>query len=171
MLVLTGCLLLGARSWYRAEYGKYLTSQPISWTIAEREELPLPSYAREYGVQRIDVGYDAERLPVAYILETVTAGYHDEIAVESVIRADGELLAEITVLRQNESRYYGARIAEPSFKERFSGRYLPIRLSTDTQKGTHIDALSGATVSSAAVVDAVNAAYDCLRKMLTEVKS
>ncbi len=72
----------------------------------------------------------------------VTATLNEESAIES-----------ITVDTSTQTPEYGGRISEDeAFLAQFAGKSLPLTLGTD------VDALSGATVTSAAVVDALNKA-------------
>ena len=57
-----------------------------------------------------------------------------------------------------ETEGLGAKAKEPAFTEQFAGQTAPVTL------GQEIDALSGATVTSQAVVDAVNLAFSRLQK-------
>ena len=61
----------------------------------------------------------------------------------------------VTIISQLESPGLGARIAESSFTDQFAGaNFADVALS---QKGGEIDAITGATISSRAVVDAIRA--------------
>ena len=73
---------------------------------------------------------------------SVTAKLDDEAKIESL---------EIDASTQTPE-YGGRTQTEPEFAERFIGKTLPLEIGDD------IDALSGATVTSAAVVDALNSA-------------
>ncbi|NLG24948.1 MAG: FMN-binding protein [Clostridiales bacterium] len=58
----------------------------------------------------------------------------------------------------NETPGLGARAQEPEFGAQFVGKTYPVAL------GEGIDAISGATITSTAVVDAVNQALLILQK-------
>lgn len=72
------------------------------------------------------------------------------------------LLADVSVIAQGETPGLGSRIADPEFERPFAG--LPaatgIRLATGTARADQgeVPAITGATISCAAVVQAVNAA-------------
>jgi len=87
----------------------------------------------------------------------------------SVIGYGGPVLARVTLdeggaiealdiggARFQETEGVGSRVRESAFTEAFIGKKAPFQLGED------IDALSGATVSSQAAVDAVNAAFEFL---------
>lgn len=77
------------------------------------------------------------------------------------IAADGATLTGLAFLEQNETPGLGARIVEPWFTGQVRGRRGPLRLlpeGTRDAAPTAIDAITGATITSAAVRDMLNAA-------------
>lgn len=106
---------------------------------------PLPSdggflYRAVSGGQT--VGYAAQQTVQGYggPIEVITAVSTD--AVVQGIHVGGDAFAETEGL--------GAKTREPDFTEQFRSKALPVTLGKD------IDAVAGATLSSQAVVDAVN---------------
>ena len=80
-------------------------------------------------------------------------GYGGPVLVRLTMSEDGVIeYADIGGARFQETEGVGSRIREKAFMEQFVGKTPPISL------GDGIDAASGATVSSQAAVDAVNAA-------------
>ena len=66
---------------------------------------------------------------------------------------DDARIAEVTIDASTQTPEYGGRTqTEPDFAQQFIGKALPLALGED------VDALSGATVTSAAVVEALNGA-------------
>ena len=173
MIGMTAALLYGSMQWHRATYERYLTVHEISWQTVEREAVALPTFARQYGIRALYRGLDADGKAVSYIAESVTEGFHkgSEIVIESEFSSAGDLLARMTVLAQNEDKYYGDRIMLPSFSQRFAGRAMPLLLPAESGKGSRIDAISGATGSSVAVIRSVNKAYEFLQQWLTDVNA
>ena len=83
---------------------------------------------------------------------TATArGFQSDVTVTYSLDADGAI-ATLTIDSSGETDGYGTRCGEGEFAERFIGKTAPFTL------GDNVDALSGATVTSTAVVDALNAA-------------
>ncbi len=82
-------------------------------------------------------------------------GFGGPVAVTAAFDADGRI-ASVSIGDDsfNETPGFGARALEDeAFKTQFIGKAMPLALAD-------IDALSGATVTSTAVVDALNAAYE-----------
>ena len=86
-------------------------------------------------------------------LEGKAVGFGDgEITVRMTL--DGEAkIQTLTVDASTQTPGIGQNCAKADFTDRFIGKAAPLTLGTD------VDALSGATVTSTAVVEAVNSAY------------
>ena len=81
-------------------------------------------------------------------------GFGGPVAVTAAFDADGTITSiSIGDGSFNETTGLGARALEDSFQAQFIGKAMPLTLSD-------IDAIAGATVTSTAVVDAMNAAYE-----------
>ena len=93
-----------------------------------------------------------DRVPGATLAGSAK-GFGDQM-VYVTATLDGEArIAELTVDASTQTPEYGGRAqTEPGFAAQFIGKALPLTLGDD------VDALSGATVTSAAVVEALNAA-------------
>ncbi len=112
---------------------------------------------------------DGQKRVLGYAFKAVRRGYSSDIVTMVGIRPDGRIV-RIKILSQNETPGLGARIAEviqeetlwdvvlrkvkvlsrprPWFQERFDGRDAATLEET-------VDAITGATISSAAVIDSV----------------
>jgi len=89
---------------------------------------------------------------IGYAFLATGAGYHGEISI-LVGLEDAETVKGVVILSQTETPGVGSRITEPDFLNQFIGVSIDdIALSQD---GGLIDGLTGATISSRAVVDAV----------------
>ena len=91
--------------------------------------------------------------PAEGVSSASAQGFGGPVAVEAAFDADGR----ITYISIGDDQFaetpgLGARALEPEFQAQFIGKQMPIAL-------TDIDALTGATVTSTAVVDALNEAY------------
>ena len=78
-------------------------------------------------------------------------GYDSNLTITALLDADN-VIWDVTVLVEGDKR--DQQVGEDSFLVQFIGRQLP--LSTDKQDEEHIILLSGARVTSQAVVDALN---------------
>lgn len=84
-------------------------------------------------------------------------GYGGPVLVRLTLNEQGAISAlDIGGARFSETEGVGSRIREESFAQSFIGKTPPVKLNGE------IDAISGATRSSQAAVDAVNAAADFL---------
>lgn len=106
-----------------------------------------------------------------------SAAQTERTANASVIGYAGPVLVRLTLDEQDriealeigwarflETEGVGSRVREAEFTQRLIGQTPPLTL------GEEIDALSGATRSSQAAVDAVNAAYAFLKESPTDTK-
>jgi len=106
--------------------------------------------------------FRARRRPDLVLCEQEGNGMWGKIRV--LVAFDGRtgLLADVSVIAQSETPGLGTRIAEPEFERSFAD--LPatsgIRLATGTARPDmgEVAAITGATISCAAVVQTVNAA-------------
>ncbi len=100
----------------------------------------------------------AEKKPVEQmtlvgdIHEGSARGFASDVKVQLTLDAAGAITG-LTIESSGETAGFGTRCMEdPAFAEQFIGKTAPFAI------GENIDALAGATVTSTAVVDAVNAA-------------
>jgi electron transport complex protein RnfG len=89
---------------------------------------------------------------VGYAFLAVGKGYGGEISILVGLK-DENTIKGITIISQTETPGLGSRIAESSFTDRFAG--LNIADVALRQEGGQIDAITGSTISSRAVIDAV----------------
>ena len=89
---------------------------------------------------------------VGYAFLAVGKGYGGDIDILIGLE-DEATIKGVTIISQSETPGLGSRIAESSFADRFVG--LDIGDVALKQDGGQIDAITGATISSGAVVDAV----------------
>ncbi len=80
-------------------------------------------------------------------------GFGDAMVYVKAKLDDGARIAEIQIDASTQTPEYGGRVSEePLFLKQFVGKSLPLQMNVE------IDALSGATITSTAVVDALNGA-------------
>ncbi len=106
-------------------------------------------------------GFDADGNSVGYVLEIPWNGYASEIVVTVGIDADNKITG-ISVGGENfkETAGLGALAKEPAFTEQFAQKSIPVKcVRSNEPKGENtVDAINGATITSAAVTAGVNAA-------------
>lgn len=114
-------------------------------------------------IRRVFADYDSAGEFVGYTVQAVARGLYSNVAVNVSVTPEKNVLRRIAIASHGETEYIGDKIEKPSFTEQFSGRRLPVKFTGEDGRAAQIDWISGATYSSRAVVDAVNAAYDFLK--------
>ena len=115
------------------------------------EEMTIPAGAEVSSLYAAKNGSEV----VGYCVTAVGKGYNGDVAVTLGVGADG-LVTGCAVGDTSfaETAGFGARAKEPAFQEQFVG--------IDAVNGGSFEALSGATVTSKAVLDATNKALRCV---------
>lgn len=105
---------------------------------------------------------------IGYVMTASSqSGYGGEIKVAVGISNDKKITG-VTILSHSETAGLGAKCDTDEFKSQFSGKsaskltYVKDGATTDTE----IDAISGATITTNAVTEAVNAALDFYNSVL-----
>ena len=98
-----------------------------------------------------------------YALEVIPSGYDGAITMMVGVDLEGKVLG-ISVISHTETAGLGAvaaanTAAGEAFRQQFIGQSGQVKVSKD---GGLIDAITGATVTSRAICDGVNAALDCV---------
>lgn len=114
-------------------------------------------------VNQVIVGLDASGNTAGYVISATSMdGYDGEITMSVGFDTEGTVLG-IAFTKINETAGMGMLCAEPEFKEQFAGvrtdRFV-LNKSASSAADNEIDSVSGASTSSGAVVNAVNAAID-----------
>ena len=95
---------------------------------------------------------------VGYTIKTTPSGYGGAVEILTGITKDG-VISGITILSQNETPGLGAKSTEPAFQDQFKDKDATKELSVvkgGSAEGNQIQAITGATITSTAVVDGVN---------------
>jgi hypothetical protein len=103
----------------------------------------------------------AAQSSVTFDVYRATTPLEDTTPDDGITNAD--MLTGIDFIELNETPGMGMRAAEPAFKDQFSGRMVSgftLNKSGGSNAPDQIDAISGATVTSSAVTNAVNAGLD-----------
>ncbi len=161
MLAISVAVVFGSEAIYGSANKKYTEPVEVDFTVASTQEIDITGTdASDYNITAVEEAYDAAGTLVGYVVKGTTTGYNAEEPIEmaTTVSADGTLVLGIEILKQKETEYLGERIATDEFQSQFTGRYLPVVITGDTAKGSPIDAVSKATISSKAVVDGVNQA-------------
>lgn len=101
---------------------------------------------------------------IGYAVKTFSKkAFSGQIGLMAGFEPDGTII-NIKVLEQKETPGLGTKMADPAFKDQFNGKNpLAFRLKVK-KDGGQVDAITAATISSRAFCDAVQRAYDTLKK-------
>ena len=104
----------------------------------------------------------ADRVPGATLAGSAEGWSGGRVSVTAVLD-DEARIAELTIDASTQTEEFGGRTqTEPAFAAQFIGKALPLTLRTAESQGeageNEVDALTGATVTSTAVVEALNGA-------------
>lgn len=99
-----------------------------------------------------------------YIFTTAQNGYGGPVSVMTGIDPQGKILAVEILDVSGETVGLGQNAAKPAFTEQFSGKSGALQVSKSAA-GDEIQALTGATITSAAVTDAVNTALQLFEQV------
>ncbi len=102
-------------------------------------------------------GYDDSENLVGYVFTTSAKGYGGDISTMVGVKADGTV-SGIDFLAISETAGLGMNADTDKFKSQFIGKSGVIGVNKYTSNDTEIQALTGATITSKAVANAVNLA-------------
>ncbi len=116
------------------------------------------------------VALDEAGDPVGIVLETLSKGYGGDVKVMTAVSPDLEVVG-LVVLSNNETPGLGTKITAQWFEDQFISNVSGVRftLKQGESDKTMIDGLTGATLSSRAVVNAVNMALDFAEEIMGDI--
>ena len=120
------------------------------------------SFGRAY-INEAYQGLDAAGNVVGYVIRTTSSdGFDGDVSMAVGLNADG-VVNGIDFTTLNETPGMGMRVADPEFKDQFAGKAVSkftLNKAGGSTQDDQIDTVSGASTTSGAVVNAVNAALD-----------
>lgn len=108
------------------------------------------------------IGYDKIGNEIGYVFTAGAKGYGGTVSVMVGMNNEGEITG-VEILSHSETPGLGANSTKPEFKERFIGKSGELTVDKTSNSGQNIQAITAATITSKAVVSAVNsitAAYE-----------
>jgi electron transport complex protein RnfG len=102
---------------------------------------------------------------VGYVMSiTSPSGYGGDIKIAIGISSKTDTVTGFTVLSNSETAGLGSRCTDDEFKSQFKGKSVLQNIkyvkNSSATGDDEIDAISGATITTSAVTDAVNTAID-----------
>lgn len=113
--------------------------------------------AKAKGEASIAPALDEAGNTIGYVVVNIAKGYGGDVSVMTGINADGKVTG-INILSHSETAGLGAKATGKDFRSQFEGLISGITVSKDKAGDNSIDAITGATITSRAVVNAVNEA-------------
>lgn len=102
---------------------------------------------------------DKDGATIGYVVVTVQKGYGGDISVMTGVDLDGKVTG-VNILSMSETAGLGANASKESFLGQFVDKISGMVVTKNTPAENEIKALTGATITTKAVTDAVNAAIE-----------
>lgn len=142
-----------------------IAQQNAEAAAASRLEV-LPDAAgfeeKQTGGSTYYIGKDESGQEVGYVFTTTAAGYGGDVEVMTGIGSDG-VVTGVTILSHNETPGLGAKADDPSFTGRYQ-KAVPdggfVLKKGTASADNEVAAITGATITSTAVTNAVNEAVE-----------
>lgn len=99
-----------------------------------------------------------------YCVKSSSKGYGGDVVMLVGFDKDLKVLG-IKILQSSETAGLGSKAASPEFSEALKGKIAPLTVNRNGTGGEReVDAISGATITTNAVTEAINTAFDRLSK-------
>lgn len=99
-----------------------------------------------------------------YCVKSSSKGYGGDIVMLVGFDKDLKLLG-IKILQSSETAGLGSKAASPEFSDKLAGKIAPLAVNRNGTGGEReVDAISGATITTNAVAEAINTAHEKLSK-------
>ncbi len=145
-----------AEAEYKAKMDAYRAVMPDAADFAELEPATT-SLPAGVTVDEVMAAVSGDNATVGYVVKATSSnGYGGNVTIAVGILPDGKILG-ISVISQSETAGLGAKCAEEGFTSQFAGLFGTVEYTKTGEEGK-VDALSGATITTNAVTEAVNAA-------------
>ena len=160
-----------------------LTKGPIAQLAQEKEmaarQEVLPQAVAFEAIEGMDsefinyAAFDAYGKKIGYVITTAASGYGGKVQIMTGITTDGSV-SGVSVLSQSETVGLGANCEKESFRDQFVGKipqngYVVYKNGSASVDGG-IQAMTSATITTSAVVSAVNSAVNIYKTIAKEGK-
>ncbi|MDD4980617.1 MAG: RnfABCDGE type electron transport complex subunit G [Candidatus Omnitrophica bacterium] len=105
--------------------------------------------------------YDEQEKIIGTVFKASAKGYSSQIETMAGVTSDGKI-TNIKILNQNETPGLGSRVAQPAFTSQFSNK--------DIRGLSEVQAITGATISSKAVMDSVREKLKDIQELTKNAK-
>lgn len=153
-----------------------ITAEKIALNAVETENasrvLVLPDGASYSEVVSMEngitycTGYDKIGNEIGYVFTAGAKGYGGTVSVMVGMNNDGEITG-LEILSHSETPGLGANATKPDFKDRFIGKSGTLVVDKTANDGQNVQAITAATITSKAVVSAVNSITEAFEQVKT----
>jgi len=143
----------------------------FTYPIQQEEVLRLDKYEDE-NIKKVYL-IQMNNEPYQLLQKVSVKGYKDEIIMFIQIDMQKESINKLEIIYQNETSHYGGHISEEWFLNRFEGKDTTLTLEIvkmSAKKEEEVVAVTGATISSQAVVRGVNKVLSNYREIKNNIK-
>ncbi len=148
-----------------------LTKDAIAQQAVQKEQEAMARVlpAEEYTALALDASFadctgytalSADKSVAGYVFTTSAKGYGGPISVMTGIDAQGKITAIEVLDVADETPGLGQNATNDNFKKQFVGLTADVGVAKNNAGNNQITALTGATITSNAVADAVNRAFE-----------
>lgn len=134
--------------------------------INEAERFTEVEEITDESIKKIAVA-KKENQTVGYVLRLEPNGYGGAIKMLIGIDTEGRVKG-ISILEHSETPGFGANANRDSFKNQFAERSTPLKVSKTSPNEDEIEAITGATITSTAITNAVNTASEYVKEHQAE---
>jgi electron transport complex protein RnfG len=134
--------------------------------VAEKTDLKkLDASYESVSIDEVNRALDSNGKLLGYVVKISTKGYKDTIALALGYSLDGTVQG-MEIMQINDTAGLGMNAEKPEFKNQFANKKTKEFEVTKTgaTKDNQINAISGATITSKAVVKGVNAGMEFVKK-------
>ena len=128
-------------------------------TLAQSFEV-VPS-DEEGNIKKVTLAKQKDEI-VGYVLRTEPNGYGGAIKLLIGIDPEG-MVKGISILEHSETPGFGANADKDGFKNQFQNKKAPLKLSKSGATEDEIEVITGATITSSAITEAVNQAVEYVK--------
>jgi electron transport complex protein RnfG len=152
-----------------ADAAEFSEDETLTAQAAEAaEKILAPNGLNGVTIDEAFVALDGSGNKIGYVMSITTQnGYGGAISLSLGYSVDGSVTG-MEILTINETAGMGAKAAEPEFKGQFAGKQaeqFELVKGGGASGDTQINAISGATITSTAVTDAVNSGLRFINEM------
>lgn len=168
IVLLVICLVMTALLAYTNQLTAPIIADLAVETANQAKQMVLPqadAFAAEQQLTHQGTSYtysqglDAAGNPVGFVILSSSKGYGGDIVLMTGIDAAGNITG-VEILAQSETPGLGTKTQNPDFLHQFVGQPAKVMATSSASGQSAVQAISGATISSSAVKNAVGIAAE-----------